>query len=450
MNKLNKKIDNPIIKEINKMAIPLILNSVMGMLIGLIDMAMIGRISLDAFGAVGLISTTINSITGVFGAIAVAFNISGARSKGQGNDHNLVEKFLSGIVLSSLVGIIFWLVTLASGTKLLQIIFGLKGNILRESFSYLKLFSITIGLNMILFMFSSLFKILNRTKYLFAGNITATITNVILNYILIFGKLGFKAMGVKGAGIASVISLFLNIIIYLTIVYRKKLLRFAEAISFIKIIKMGLMLIRNSLALMGQEILESTILVICINAILTRIGVLELSVYTLLLDIVSIMLMPMYAYASTALTLVSKNHGKKDYNKMRIISKYSLLLAMLFCISIAIVFVIFKHYIPNIITNDIMLIKNSVKYFIVALGVYLFNVPNNIYKYSLQGIGDERWVLFNATLINTIGIIIIFVLSIYLSLGITGVYLGLFINYIFLGISNYYRYYHKTIQLSTL
>lgn len=443
MNNHFIKTDTLTIKEINKMALPLIFNSVIGMLIGLIDTAMIGRISIDAFGAVGLISTTINSITGVLGAIAIAFNIAGAKNKGEGDTKELIDNFLSGIFTSIFIGASIWFVLLGFGNRLLQVIFGLQDVILQESVSYMNLFSITICLNMILFMFSSLFKIINTTKYLFVGNITATITNVILNYILIFGKLGFDPMGVRGAGIASVISLVLNIMIYISIIYIKRLVIIKDILSFNKMMKKGIILLKNSLALMGQEILESTILVICINAILSRIGVLELSIYTLLSSVVSIVLMPMYSYASTALTLVSKNYGKKQFEKMFIIPKYSLKLAMIYCISIAIILIIFKEYIVMLITNDYNLISYSLQYFIIALCSCLFNIPNNIYKYSLQGIGDDKWVLLNAAVINVIGIGLILFLSTILEMGIYGVYIGIAFNYIILSFSNNYRFNHR-------
>ncbi|WP_273326458.1 MATE family efflux transporter [Vallitalea guaymasensis] len=442
------KTDTLTIKEINKMAIPLIFNSVIGMLIGLIDTAMIGRISLDAFGAVGLISTTINSITGVLGAIAIAFNIAGAKNKGEGNTKGLIDNFLSGILTSLIIGLSIWFILLGFGNRLLQMIFGLEDVILQESISYMNLFGITICLNMMLFMFSSLFKIINTTKYLFIGNITATITNVILNYILIFGKLGFEPMAVRGAGIASVISLVLNIVIYISIIYIKKLLIVNDILSIDKMIKNGVILLKNSLALMGQEILESTILVICINAILSRIGVLELSIYTLLSSIVSIVLMPMYSYASTALTLVSKNYGQKQYGRLLLIPKYSLKLAMIFCISLSAILIIFKVNVVTLITNDYNLISYSLQYFMIALCSCLFNIPNNIYKYSLQGIGDDKWVLLNSAVINVIGIGFIWFLSIALEMGIYGVYIGITFNYIILSFSNNYRFNHRIVLYS--
>lgn len=425
------------------MAIPLVFNSVVGMLIGLIDTAMIGRISLDAFGAVGLISTTINSITGVLGAIAVAFNIAGAKSEGEGNTRNLVDNFISGISISIFIGTLFWLVLFVFGEEILKVIYGLEGILLKESLSYMNLFSMTTCLNMMLFMFSSLFKILNTTKYLFVGNITATITNVILNYILIFGKLSFKPMGVKGAGIASVISLLLNLIIYIVIVYRKKLIIIDYLLPIKKIWNLGLRLIRKSLALMGQEILESTLLVVCINAILSRIGILELSAYTLLESVVTIVLMPMYSYASTTLTLVSKNYGEKQYERISAIPRQSLKLALSISLGLAILLIIFRSSIVLLLTNDFDLISYSISYFIIAVGSCLFSIPNNIYKYGLQGIGDERWVLLNSIVINLIGVGLIFLFALVLGMGLYGLYLGITLNYILLSICDYVRFSNK-------
>jgi putative MATE family efflux protein len=434
------KIDRKLLKNINQMALPLVLNSVTGLLIGLIDQAMVGRISSIAFGAVGLISTTFNSIAGMLGMIAIAFNIIGAKNKGEGNEDSFKYKFIIGVYLSLFVGIVFFSMVLFFSSPVLKFVFGLEGEILKEAMDYGKIFSLTVGLNMILFMFSSYFKIINKTKYLLYGSTTATISNVVLNYILIFGKLGFKPMGVKGAGIASVLSLMINLSIYIIVIWKESLLKVTSKIPKQEIIKSINSLIKVSLPLMGQEVFESTLIVICSNAILSRIGVLELSVYTLLLSLVSIMLMPMYSYASTSLTMVSEYLGKRELEKVKVIPKLCLLLSLVFCISFAVILLFFRSHVPRIITNDVNLIGACSMYFIYAVVANIFNVPNNIYKYSLQGIGDGVWVFLSSTIINIIGIALICVFSIVLKLELYGVYLGLFINFFILSLFNYVRY----------
>ncbi|MFI3211616.1 MAG: hypothetical protein R3Y64_11285 [Peptostreptococcaceae bacterium] len=46
----------------------------------ILDQAFIGRISIDAYTGVGLVSTCINSLIGVLGSISVSFNIIGSKS----------------------------------------------------------------------------------------------------------------------------------------------------------------------------------------------------------------------------------------------------------------------------------------------------------------------------------------------------------------------------------
>ena len=62
----------------NKLAIPLMLNSISSTIINLCDQAMVGRTYLEGFASVGIIGSNIYSITGVLGAISIGFNILGS------------------------------------------------------------------------------------------------------------------------------------------------------------------------------------------------------------------------------------------------------------------------------------------------------------------------------------------------------------------------------------
>ena len=70
MHLLTKRqnIDTKLIREINSTAIPLILSTVTGTVMGMIDQAFVGHISVYAYGGVGLVASCINSLIGVLGA----------------------------------------------------------------------------------------------------------------------------------------------------------------------------------------------------------------------------------------------------------------------------------------------------------------------------------------------------------------------------------------------
>ena len=433
--KLNNE-KNINLRKLNKMALPLILNSITIMVISLCDQAMIGRISLEAFGAVGLISSTVNSITGVFGMTSVAFNIIGAKHKGKKDLKGLYSNFAVNLLISSIIGLAFFIITLLYGKPILKNLYNLKGSILNESTNYLYIFSLSLGLNMILFTFSSYLKIINNTKYILYANVTSAVLNIVFDYVLIFGHLGLPRMGMKGNAIGSVFALTIGIVIYVIFSSPLKLFK-ALDINFKEIIKNT---IKLSIPLIGQEILESTLLVIIINSILAHIGILEVSVYNMLYVIIGIALMPMYSYSQTSLTFVSENLGEANKLSLNKTPKTCMLLALIFYFAIAVMLFTFNDWIFRIITNDLNLIKTSSAYIGFALVINIFNVPNTVYKYSLQGIGHERWVFFSSIIINFIGVNIMIILSMLFRLNLYGIYIGLLLNFIVLSITFFIKY----------
>lgn len=412
--------------QINMMAVPLIINSITGLVIGLVDQAMVGRISATAFSSVGLITTTLYCITGIVGMPAVAFNIMGSKSVGKNDKGQFLNLFKISLFVSTIVGMIFYAVILLFKMQILQYIFGLNGELLSEAIRFLNIYAITLVLNLVIFCFSAYFKIINKTKWIFWGSLTAGLLNLVLDYILIFGKASFPKMGVVGAGIASATALAINLLIYIIVIPDKTVYILKIQNCFINIKEM-LML---SLPLMGQEFLEGTLFIIVINAMVARMGVIELSIFTLLFSITNIILMPMYGYSSASLTLVSQNINNKK--EVSAIPKVCLFMALIFYFGLVIISLIFRDYIPRIMTNDNNLIILAASYLPIALTVQLFNYPHSIYKYSLQGIREEKWVLAVSTLINIISIILVFILTFILQLRLTGVYFGIGINYLIL------------------
>ncbi|WP_346962023.1 MATE family efflux transporter [Clostridium sp.] len=423
-------------KKLNKMALPLILNSVTTMIIGLCDQAMVGRISIEAFGVVGLIASTINSITGVLGMTSIAFNILGSKYKGKKDSIALYESFAINLIISLVTGLAFFILTLLFGKTILQNLYNLKGTILNEGVNYLYIFSLSVGLNMILFTFSSYLKIVNNTKYILYANVISSVLNVVFDYIFIFGHLGFPKMGMKGNAFGSVLALAVGIVIYLITTKPLKLFKDLH-INFKEVLNDTL---KVSIPLMGQEILESTLVIIIINSILSHIGILEVSVYNLLSLIINIALMPMYSYSQTSLTFVSESLGACDKTSINKTPKTCMIFTLILYFIIAIIVFSLNHWIFRIITNDLILIKSSSNYIGLALIINVFNIPNTIYRYSLQGIGYEKWVFVSSILINFIGVILMFIFSILLRLNLYGIYIGLLINFIILSITFYNKY----------
>ena len=78
---------------------------------------------------------------------------------------------------------------------------------------------------------------INQSKYLIAGTLAETVSNVFFDYVLIFGKLGFPAMGFNGAAVASIIAEFIGMFVIFWVINKKGIARQFSLFSDFKLDK---------------------------------------------------------------------------------------------------------------------------------------------------------------------------------------------------------------------
>jgi MATE family multidrug resistance protein len=93
----------------------------------------------------------------------------------------------------------------------------------------------SVGFSLLRASLSGFFSGIGRTGVVMLSSITALVLNTVLNYVLIFGKCGFPAMGIQGAAIATLVSGFLGLVILLVAFFRHKIrteFSFSKAFHF--------------------------------------------------------------------------------------------------------------------------------------------------------------------------------------------------------------------------
>lgn len=141
------------LKEINNMAIPLVLTSISSILIGIIDQAFVAHISVSAYAGVGFVTMIINSLVGVLGAISISFNILGSKLKGENDLNGLRIVYSSTFFLNLFISIIIVILINVFMESILSKGFALTGDTLLEAEKYLEIYSLSIILNMLIFVF---------------------------------------------------------------------------------------------------------------------------------------------------------------------------------------------------------------------------------------------------------------------------------------------------------
>nr|WP_263480677.1 MATE family efflux transporter [Bacillus thuringiensis] len=167
---------------------------------------------------------------------------------------------------------------------------------------------------------------------------------------------------------------------------------------------------------------------------IARTGDIQLSGYLLISQILSIILISMYMYYSSILTLVNERYGSKQLMDLKELPRVTLGLIMVFYIVLSIIFVFLKYEVVAFIANDTNLINYATSILTFIIIANIFNPLHNVYKYALQTIGQSNYVLIKTDIINLITFVMM-VMTIYVfNLNIFGVFINLFFNYVMLSI----------------
>ncbi|MGG0811086.1 MATE family efflux transporter [Paenibacillus alvei] len=406
---------------INSMVLPMLSAHLMQLLFQIGDQAIVGRLSIHEFAAVGIVGSFIYFITGSIGLLGVAFNIIGAKYLGNDNKKSFGDIFNSSITLAVVLGVICECLILIGGKWVLVYLYGLDSLTLEYSRNYLYISGI---INLVLFIFSAYFKNLRKTKIFFISTIVASIVNISLDYVLVFGKLGFPQLGTTGAAIGSVVGLLSSVFICI-IAYKKHsfhIFRLRFNRSHLK------ELVKLYIPLSLQDLVESSLFMICLTMIVSRLHVTSIASYNVITTLLEFLMLPAYAYAGCSMTLTAQAYSKnRDYFTYIKIAFFS---SFLIIIPLSIVIVNYSSYISGFITDKVEVILQVKDYLMIALLISFINAAQQIMKYTLQSIDYEKWVMYFSTIIYGISIVIIWILS--LHAGLWGIYFGLGICYLIL------------------
>ena len=420
-----------IFKQINKLAIPGILSMILSTIFTIADEAIVGRIDVDGYTAVSISANIIYQIIGNLGAISVAFSILFAKSIGQKN-HEESEKILNSILsLSVIIGCVAEVVFIFFGKGLIHMIYGVSGNILNEAYWYLVIAALSIGINLICFVMSSFFKNLLKPKVALIATTVSLPVNFVIDYILVFGKLGMPALRGVGAAIGTVCGLIVEVIIFAGFYIKEKQFYFEfriNAETFKETIKLFI-------PLLGQDFVENTLFVIIIGAIISRYSTVLFATYSVINAIIIALTTIMYAYAGATMMLVGQGYvSESERNACGQYPKYASIIATALYLLILIVTIVAPDKVCRIITNQYEILERAIPVVVFALLIQILNIPCQVYKYALQAIEMEKWVLMVSVLMSAVCCLSIFIAVYIFKLELVGVFLGFGLFYAVLDI----------------
>lgn len=285
-----------------------------------------------------------------------------------------------------------------------RIFFKLEPEILKLTIIYYRIISIGIWMTMCLFIYSSFFKVQEKTQIIMKGSLLNNITNVTISSILVLGLFGIPKLGVLGAGIGTVSGLTLNLLWYY--IWFKKISYFKIQISFdYKIIQK---IFKKYIPILIQDFIEDGFLAIALTYILIKINPYLLGSFNFLGTISNFMLIGLYSYATISMNLIIKN---KDINHKRMIPLLSCFSMIIILICFTGILFIFKKDIFQFYTTQTWIIANILPVFFINAFFLLPNIFVEIYKYALNGLNKENFIVKSLFIQKSFLLFILFLLK---------------------------------------
>ena len=206
-------------KEVFAVALPILVQNVITTFVNLLDNIMVGQTGTEPMSGVAIANQLIFVVNlGIFGLIS-GIGIFTAQYHGKGDSKGVRKTFRIKLIAAFCFISVCILVLSFFGDDLIRLYLheGEAGLDLQATFGYAKEYLEVIILGIPFFALSQVYAMTLRetkeTRIPMIAGVTAVFVNLVLNYILIFGKFGFPALGVIGAAVATNISRVVELLI---------------------------------------------------------------------------------------------------------------------------------------------------------------------------------------------------------------------------------------------
>jgi len=410
------------------LAYPVMLSQLGHVLVGVADSLMVGQLGAVPLAAASL-ANVIFYLLLTFG-IGVSYAITPlvAAADGEGDHQKSAEVLKHGILINMTTGIILLSLVLV-GAKVLHYL-NQPVEVVKLAIPYLGL----ITFSLVPFMFFQTFRQfaegLSRTRTAMFITIVSNILNIILNYILIFGKLGFEPLGLNGAGWATLISrIVMGLLMWAYIYFSTKFEKFKAAFNLVNYSKS---LIKNMLKIgipAGLQFIFEVGAFGFAAIMVGWFGAKALAAHQIAINLASISYMMASGLSAAATIRVGNQLGKKDIPTLRRAGFTIFTMVIVFMSTTAAIFIIGKFFLPTLYINDREVIQLASTLLVIA---GFFQISDGIQVVglgSLRGMADVKiptLITFLAYWI--LGLPIGYFLGFNLEMGVKGIWYGLLIG----------------------
>lgn len=248
-----------------------------------------------------------------------------------------------------------------------------------------------------------------NSRYLMIGFVFEALVNVLFDYLLIFGNLGFPKMGFNGAAVASVIAEFTGMLIILSVLLitgLKKKYGLLQNLKYNKLFSKEILRISSPLVL--QYFLSVTTWLIFFLLIESQ-GTEAKAISNVMRNVFGLVGVFVWAFASTTNAMVSNLMGQKRENEVLLLIKRIMYWSMGLCLVMCLLLNAFPTVFFSLFGQDESFVTAGIPVIrVVSLGLLFMSIAN-IWLNGVTGTGKTKMNL----LIEIVAIILYLLYTLY-------------------------------------
>lgn len=411
-------------KRLLKLAFPLVISQAGQMIVQLVDNAMVGRVGTTELAAASFANSVFVVIMvlglGIFYGITPLIG----HAFGAKKDKEVVSIIRNSIILSFFVVIALTITSLSISSLMPHM--GQPLEVWKMAIPYFRILSFSLIPFLFFLLFKQIGEGLNNTMLAMIATIASNVLNVVLNYLLIFGKFGFPELGLIGAGYATLISrVIMPLILLIGFMLSKKVWPYFKMIPDVKTSLSRIkQILKVGFPIAIQLVIE--VLLFALGAIMMGwLGDVPLAAHQVAIGLASFTFMIANGVAMATTIRVSYQLGLKAFSSMEKVALSAIHLVLAYMLLCGIGFLVFKYQLPRLFTPDPLVIKQAASLIVVAALFQLFDGLQVTCLGILRGFADVKVpMLIAAFSYMFVGIGVSYVFAFVLDFGPEGIWYG--------------------------
>ncbi|OGB84322.1 hypothetical protein A3F66_00870 [candidate division TM6 bacterium RIFCSPHIGHO2_12_FULL_32_22] len=360
----------------------------------LIDASFIACLqSTSMFATLGVTKTLVHLITKFaeglsIGASIICGQYNGAHEYKRVGD-TVSETFWISIFLGFVISAFLFF-----GAYWIFYFYGVSDKMIQLGIPFLRLRALGIFFAFIYFSFLAFLRGIKNTTTPMNLFLFGAVVFVFFDYVLIFGKFGFPAMGFQGSALASVIQYGAMLVVGFFVVFFNKNYR---QYSLNLLPKVRLQSIKHIILMSWPVILDKSILAVTyiwLGMMLAHMGKYVLASYSVVSDLQRFAFLPALAFAQIITFLSSNDFGAKKYEDIKVNIKKSLFLSVIFVFILLLILAIFPGFFISLFDRKGAFTDFTVYVFPFVSILMLLDIIQVVLSGALRGIGQVRLVMW--------------------------------------------------------